>query len=378
MGFVLLAIMAFWIIPSEKSQIENEEDNLKQLDSLGIAKFIQGKALKSFSFYKHPSVMVKNGKLQIVGNGRPSGLFLRFDLNPTKTYKMTISGTPKIGRTTFRLQYDNNPRIYTAAPDGSSEKIIQHNKEVEVLLYSDDAFSYTLASITIKECPLCKTNKDLKALTLKEIPELATALREDRKKAARLLLHWASNASDQALSHEIVSTYHPLVTQATASAAYYNIFSKDIGGVYCGGFSVFFDNVLKLFGYNSFTINFGDLLSDLTHVTVVIGDKSSGAWKYYIFDPTFNLTFRNKQLQMLSLGEVLDLFGSKKSQSIFIDEQSLDRRDYLVLKRESSKCEVLKYEKNGTMVCARPSFNFRNFLKGWNGLMLKNGYVSNL
>jgi len=55
--------------------MENEEVNLKQSDSLGIAKFIQGKALESFSFYKHPSVTVANGRLHIVGDGKPSGLF---------------------------------------------------------------------------------------------------------------------------------------------------------------------------------------------------------------------------------------------------------------------------------------------------------------
>ncbi len=378
-GFVLFGVIAFWIVSSEKSRIENEEKNLKELDSLGIAKVIQGKALESFSFYKHPLLTVNNEGVQIVGNGRPSGLFLRFSFDPTKTYKMILSGESKIGRTTLRLQYDNDPLVYAAAPYGSLAKIIQHKKDVEILLYSDEAFSYTLSSINIEECPLCKTNKDLKALILKNIPELETALKEDRKRAARLLLDWAANASDQAMTRSIERKFSPIIAEKTAAQAYYDVFLKDLGGVYCGGFSVFFDRILKMYDFNSFTINFGDLRDDLTHVTVLIGIKEEKKLNFYMYDPTFNFVFLlHSTDEILPIQDVFKLKNEGKIDLISVHEMFLTNRDYLATKDDSRKCEKLKYQKNSLLVCARPSFNLKKYFEIWESRYVKNGYTPGL
>jgi hypothetical protein len=56
----------------------------------------------------------------------------------------------------------------------------------------------------------------------------------------------------------------------------------------------FYDGVLKLFGYNSFTLDFGlTQPSAFTHVTVIVPLFDGSVWNYYVFDPTTNSTFHD-------------------------------------------------------------------------------------
>ncbi|HET6422566.1 MAG TPA: hypothetical protein VFG20_02710, partial [Planctomycetaceae bacterium] len=78
---------------------------------------------------------------------------------------------------------------------------------------------------------------------------------------------------------------------------YYELFRRDRGAVYCGGYAVFFQKVLLLFGIDALVIDFGDERSGLTHMSVVLPKRTSdGTWAFYLYDPTFNVRCTDSML----------------------------------------------------------------------------------
>ena len=147
----------------------------------------------------------------------------------------------------------------------------------------------------------------LRRQLLEEIDGLADALASDRLRAACLILNWAANAGNYALVDELSQATTSFVQTASAAEAYYDQFLPRKGAVYCAGMSLFFDQLLKTFGYGSFTINFGDTRDGLTHVTVVVPISDGAAWTHHVLDPTFNTTFHNHETGcQLGFFELLD------------------------------------------------------------------------
>ncbi len=136
-----------------------------------------------------------------------------------------------------------------------------------------------------------------------EIEDLGEALETDRLLAARMLLDWASNAANFAVGGRIATETAQVIASASAAETYYEQFLPNRGAIFCGGMAGFYDRVLKLFGYDSFTINFGDLRNDLNHVAVSVPIRDGATWKHYVFDPTFNTTFHDR-----ASGRQLDFF----------------------------------------------------------------------
>ncbi len=245
----------------------------------------------------------------------------------------------------------------------------------------NQSFAYELNSIEIEECSTCKTDEDLRQMLLTEIPELRESLQNDPLHAARLLLNWASNVGDFAGSSEIIKITDPGFSKKSVSQMYYDIFDTNNGGVYCGGMSVFFDKLLKLFDYDSFTINFGTKQNDLTHVTVIVSQKESDGWRYYIFDPTFNATFRSQTTnQYLTVSEMINFLKTNQTNQISVESLPLKQRDFLMIKESKQNCEVLKFEleHRDWIVCARPNYSIYTYLNSWDNTFIKNGYSTGL
>lgn len=169
---------------------------------------------------------------------------------------------------------------------------------------------------------------------LKTIPNLKSALSTDRLQAARLLMNWASNNADGAISSELQSSTNDQISSLSRpSDLFKDFFDPDRGGVYCGGFSIFYNNILKLFGYDSFTLNFGDLRDDLTHVTVIVPiANGTNDWNYYIFDPTFNTVFMAPgTTRQLTVQEMLLYYRQGMMNQITAVQDSIAEREWLAL-----------------------------------------------
>jgi hypothetical protein len=218
----------------------------------------------------------------------------------------------------------------------------------------------------------------LRATLLAEIPGLEEALGTDRLEAARLLLDWAANAGDFALSVEIARKTTPRVSGLSASELYYDVFLPNRGAVYCGGMATFFDKVLKLFGYNSFVVDFGDAAAGLTHVTVVIAQWEVSRWQYYLFDPTFNLTFQRRTSgTYASVEELMDLRDQGKLlEAIVVDQMLLDRRNFLAVRgdrTDSTRVKVVN-DAGDYLVCTIPGYGINMFFHNWRHTFERGGY----
>ncbi|NEQ64618.1 MAG: hypothetical protein F6K21_03760 [Symploca sp. SIO2D2] len=326
-------------------------------------------------YYNTPSIQAKKESLLIEGKGQPAGLFLTYKLEPNKRYRVKVTGHSQQGQTTLRVRQDENKPDYSIAPDGSTDFVLFDVEEVEFLLYSDQAFAYHLNSLQIEECPTCKTDEDLRQMLLTEIPELRESLKNNRLHAARLLLHWSSNVSDFALSSEIDKMTGRQIASMSAADIYYNIFQANAGAVYCGGLATFYDKILKLFDYNSFVVNYGDLRNDLTHVTVIVASKQSNDWNYYVFDPTFNATFHHRYTgKYATVFDIIELTQQDRLSQLVVKNDSLSKRDYTVLKNENDKCEILKFELKDWLICEQPSFGIVDYLDSWEKQYIEQGY----
>ena len=318
----------------------------------------------------------------IGGEETPVGLYLRYMLNRDKRYSVKITGKGLSGITTMRVRRNNGKPEYLRAPNGSTDMLVYDTKELELLFYSDNRFSYELSSIVIDSCPAsmskCKCDDDLRNLILKEVPELDIWLVEDRFKAAVELLNWVANNIDLAISKEIHDMTMVNFSSKQASEIYYQIFLPDKGGVWCGGSAVFFNKVARLFDYDSFTINFGDTRDDLTHVACIIAFPYRESWRYYIFDPTFNFTFRLRSTKAYaSVSDLINKIRSKKYSEIYLDEMGLNKREYIAIKKDMSKCKQLKYENEAYLVCSSNN-GIRPYFGRHRRQLIMNGYSAGL
>jgi len=365
------------------------DEDLRQMLLTENQKELVNSYFSNAKYHNKPFIQAKKDSLLIEGKGQPAGLFFTYKIDPNKRYRVKVTGYPQQGQTALRVRRDENEPDYYLAPDGSTDLVLFDVEEVEFLLYNEQAFAYELNSIQIEECPTCKTDEDLRQMLLTEIPALKESLQNDRLHAARLLLNWASNVGDFAISPEIREITNLGFSKKSASQIYYDIFDSNNGGVYCGGMSVFFDKLLKLFDYDSFTINFGHKQDDLTHVTVIVSQKQSDGWLYYIFDPTFNATFRSPSTkQHLTVSEMINFLKANQTNQIYVESLSLKQRDFLILREDRFKrntrneklCEVFKFKiKHRDWVsCSSPNYSIYVYFDRWNHIFLENGYSSGL
>lgn len=220
-----------------------------------------------------------------------------------------------------------------------------------------------------------------KQFLLKEIPTLSLSLGSDRLKAARLLMNWSSRNADAAIS-ALLESQTRLRVNATSrpSDMYRDFFLPSRGGVFCGGFSIFLNNILRMFGYDSFTLNFGDLRDDLTHVVVIVPlQNSSGDWDYYVFDPTFNTLFLEPGTnRMLTFGEMVRKIRSGQSQQILIRQDPFTDREWLSFNQQANTQYQLKSgptgENGGLYIYTRPNYTLTSWLYEMRSLLARYGY----
>ena len=356
-------------------------NSLLEISKLAADK-IAGDLLIDTSLYNQASLHNDDGKIIISDLKPPAGLYFKYRLNPKEHYSIKITGKGLKGHATLRIRKNESEPEYFSAPEGIKEFWVSEIQALELLIYADIPFSYSLSRIDIEKCaeysPECKVDKDLYNKILVDLPELKKELKTDRFKAARSLLDWVSNSIDWALSKEIAYDTNIDVGEKNASDIYYRIFTVDKGAVLCGGSAVFFNKVARLFGFNSFTINFGELKDNLTHVTCIIAFPHDNQWRYYIFDPTFNATFRLSGTQEYATFSDLIVAAKKKKYSrVWIEEMPLNQREYLALIKDSSRCENLERETEIFVVCSN-HYDINSFVNIHKSLLIRNGFETEL
>lgn len=240
--------------------------------------------------------------------------------------------------------------------------------------------SANLSRVTVGAIPGI-SDAALKQWLLKTLPNLSMNLLNDRLFAARQLMNWAANNADGAISSALQTmTSQTVNSLSRPSDMYKDFFLPNRGGVYCGGYSIFLNNILRLFGYDSFTLNFGDMRDDLTHVTVIVPvANGAGDWNYYMFDPTFNTVFQAPGTdRLLTVQEMFQKLQLGQSTQIYVRQDSLAQRDWLSLAPVSqSEYTVQSLPPNsspGILVYSRPAYSINVWTNEIRNSLMKYGY----
>jgi hypothetical protein len=241
------------------------------------------------SNYGSPTVTNdSNGTLIGVPNP-PAGLYYKSTLDPSRTYRVTVTGQTLDTTFSFRLRRDTGAYAYRPAPNGTESFVVQNTTKLEFLFYTSRGGNYRISSIGISDCTgTCKTDSDLRSQILSETPGLQSALDAgDKWTAAKLLRGWAAPRIDWSGNPDLLNT-----SGYDAGQLYYEFFQPNVNGVFCGGAADFFRKVLAIFAIPSFEFDFGDTTDGLTHATVIMSfPNSDGTTDYRIVDPTFNMDF---------------------------------------------------------------------------------------
>ena len=256
-----------------------------------------------------------------------AGVFLRRSLDRDKSYRLTVAGQSIAGQTTVRLTLDQERPQWLPAPHGQSVFTISGRAALELVVYSDTPFTYSVRSVALDECPTCLTDRQLKDRILAESPKLGEALGGDPLLAARILLNWTANVVDVSnadLGALMTRTAQPM----SAAQVLQDVWLTDAGGASCAGFASFFSKVLTLFGYESFTMDFGYEGTPVTHVTTILATRNGAAVDFYVFDPTFNGVYVDGSSgKLVPLGQLLGATSRDAKAHRF--ETAPIRRDYI-------------------------------------------------
>lgn len=220
----------------------------------------------------------------IVKGGPRSGVTFSFSLRAAETYRLVFASERVQGDVWFRLRRGTRPPVLGTLGGAGKEYILSGVRGATVAVYGTSSFAFRVTDLRVTRCEDCRTRSEIRTLLLGQITALGQALRIDRLAAARMLLGWAVENSDFALDDSSL-----IDARGRDLPDLYNVFRRDVGGVYCGGVASFYDKILKLFGYPSFTFDFGNTTASLTHSTVIVPIRDGGHWRFYMFDPTFNL-----------------------------------------------------------------------------------------
>lgn len=230
------------------------------------------------------------------------------------------------------------------------------------------------ANLTVRRVPKV-TNDTLAQHLMAEIDGLGKALGADRLLAARMLLDWASNAANFAVGNQIATETTQFVAAASAAEIYYEQFLPRRGAVYCGGMAVFYDLVLKTFGYDSFTIDFGDISDGLSHVAVNVPVCDGTTLKHYIFDPTFNTTFHDRTSgDQLDFFELIDALDGDMLDRIEVITRSVQRRDWVSIGPLMESFFGLKEVLGDRYVYGRSDGRLTDYFVRYESVFAANGY----
>lgn len=340
--------------------------------------------------YEHIAVSRQDTAVRISNDGGTGGLFLNYTLNPEDRYRITINGRAVAGNPSLRVRmFDRNGDLrnrgyeYARPPNGMTSFVVDKVERLEVLIYGQGSYTYDLESLSIDSCSACQGDAELKAYLTKKVPGLQDALQRDRKRAALLLLNWAANRVDFSTSPRLPEHILPNLIFSSAADTYFEVFQKDKGAVFCGGAAIFYDKVLKLFGYNSFTIDFGDSQDFTTHVTVIVAFREAGEWQHFIFDPTFNARFVTaQQSRDIDIAELVRLNRKGEFQRISVKERSMSKRQHAYLvsdnhvmsKSVRASCQPGEYLGEAGLLCKRPEFNFKTYLNNFRVALERKGF----
>lgn len=332
--------------------------------------------------FERGQVAMDGTDVRITSAGGPGGLSITFPPLHAGKALLSVQGRTKTSGVSLRLQARAAAPAYYNAPDGELLLVVDGRSATEVLIYADKTFEYLVESLTLEPCPDCHTDEELRADILADIPRLAEKLEVDPEAAAELLLHWTAPRVNWALDPSLVGpSERRLATLPSAANALYEVAGRaSYGGVYCGGAAVVYDRILKLFGFDSFTMNFGDRRGDLTHSTVVVPLLTGDTTRFVIFDPSFNATFRDSSGKHVDVLDLAKRAAASSLAGVVVEAEPMPERKYVFrdASPRPSQCTSAPTPEGDQYSCRVSKFGLEEYLLTFSDALVRHGYPTTI
>lgn len=320
-------------------------------------------------------------RLEIGSTSRSgAGFLIKTENKSSQPQLILVSGRNIEERASVRIRHNSEEPTYIPAPDGDFYWTIGPGETVELLYYRDKRFIYSINEISKKQCPECIEKHALKTRILKEIPSLLKTLNEGRwEEALTLLLDFSSKQADLGLTIRSDAAY----TYSPNDLTY--LFANDSVEGSCGLFADYYRKILKEFGFESATLDFGiDTEMNLTHVSTIVLAPDGN---YYIFDPTFNATYHTGSGE---LADIEDILGPQEVKfmevsllrDIWVKESGADEflfhSDYLNKKNYNlALCTKKNINKEDYVFCPDVPYSSEFLIEKWKDRLALAGFQTN-
>jgi hypothetical protein len=305
-----------------------------------------------------------------------AGIYIRTENATDRPNLIKFTGKKILGSATLRVRYGTSEPLYNMAPDGKFLISLDPGEHLELLIYQDNPFSYSVAELKKSVCTDCSGRKGHRTRILNQIPGLKASLSKgDWEEVLVKLLDFSSNKSDVGITPRSDVGYALNGNDLTY------LFERDAMEGSCGLLSAYFSKILSEFGFSSMTVDFGVNVRDsLTHVTTIVLAPNG---RYYIFDPTFNATYRTESGRLADVREVLQREDIRfKERKLKRDTYVLWNKRHLLLKSgylktrhyDFSACKDKTIDGERYFFCPKMPYGLAMLIENWRDRLKANGY----
>lgn len=235
------------------------------------------------------------------------------------------------------------------------------NSATQLLFFTGTAGGFELKNMKLVGC----LANEWRCRTAEDFDDLLPGTDGDVS-ATRLLalVEWATVNSDYAASKEVAASMD--ITGLTPSQIYHQYYEPNLGGGYCGATAVFLAQTLRSQGFDAFTMDFGIVEDDLTHVTTIVAQDG----KFYLVDATFGAYFA-----LPGINTPMDLLAVLDGQPYEFRRFAMTGRDFIFHKKDRKMLKRLKEvgtvsdcepsSRKSLVVCKRPGFGLEAYLENF-------------
>lgn len=175
----------------------------------------------------------------------------------------------------------------------------------------------SMLGLSGKELGLSGEEKHLKQIIIQEYPELEMPDTTDYEKA-RILRHWVAQVVDWSTQSLLLDIRVPNFSFLSAYEMY-KLFINDEGGVWCGVASDLLRKVYRLFGFESYHLNYG-IPDTVTHVVTLVVIEHDGQEILSVQDAYFDVTYEFPSGEPMDYFTMLALLKEKRDDEISVVE----------------------------------------------------------
>ena len=195
---------------------------------------------------------------------------------------------------------------------------------------------------------------NLKEIINKEYPDIDNPNIDNWTKV-RILRNWANSKINYAFNKELtLDTWEKNhYYQKNATEIFY-LFSKEQGGVMCGGTAYALQQLYELYGFEAYTVNMGKI-GNFTHVVTLVKISYNNQSPLSIQDAYSDISYTKNDDQPIDYFELLALLKNHQDQLIKIESGPNQGRTFFWGKNQNIPNKTILLE--GLMYCNNINFN---------------------